>query len=74
MTIKSSLALVIGLLSILLLGIGSLGMMGLNQTNDSFKGVYEDRAVPLGDLALFGPHAAGASQCGNLAYSRTRKR
>ncbi|MBX3618027.1 methyl-accepting chemotaxis protein [Nitrosomonas sp.] len=52
MTIKSSLALVIGLLSILLLGIGSLGMMGLNQTNDSFKGVYEDRAVPLGDLAL----------------------
>lgn len=52
MTIKSRLVLVIGFLSILLVGIGSLGIYGLNQTNDSFRGVYEDRAVPLGELGL----------------------
>ncbi|MGZ0020323.1 methyl-accepting chemotaxis protein [Nitrosomonas sp. wSCUT-2] len=52
MTIKSKLMLVIGMLSVLLAGVGGLGIMGLNQTNDSFKGVYEDRAVPLGDLGL----------------------
>jgi methyl-accepting chemotaxis protein len=52
MTIKSRLILVISLLSILLVGIGSLGIYGLNQTNDAFKGVYEDRAVPLGELGL----------------------
>lgn len=32
--------------------IGSLGMYGLDQTNNSFKEVYEDRAVPLVDLGL----------------------
>ena len=52
MTIKSRLVLVIGMLSILLIGVGSLGIYGLNQTNDSFRGVYEDRAVPLGDLGF----------------------
>ena len=52
MTIKSRLILVIGMLSVLLIGVGSLGVYGLNQTNGSFKGVYEDRAVPLGDLGL----------------------
>ena len=52
MTIKSRLVFVIGFLSALLVAIGSLGIYGLNQTNDSFKGVYEDRAVPLGDLGF----------------------
>ncbi|MER0172124.1 MAG: HAMP domain-containing protein [Nitrosomonas sp.] len=52
LTIKSRLVFVISLLSILLVGIGSLGIYGLNQTNDAFKGVYEDRAVPLGELGL----------------------
>jgi methyl-accepting chemotaxis protein len=52
MTIKSRLILVIGMLSVLLIGVGSLGIYGLNQTNDSLRGVYEDRAVPLGDLGL----------------------
>ncbi|SFF30851.1 methyl-accepting chemotaxis protein, partial [Nitrosomonas sp. Nm166] len=51
-SIKSRLMFVISLLSVLLIGVGGLGIYGLNQTNDSFKGVYEDRAVPLGDLAL----------------------
>ncbi len=52
MTVKTELIIVLGLLSLLLVGVGSLGVYGLNQTNDSFKGVYEDRAVPLGDLGL----------------------
>jgi len=52
MTIKSRLTFVIGLLSMLLIGVGSLGIYGLNQTNDAFRSTYEDRAVPLGDLAL----------------------
>lgn len=52
MSIKSRLILVISLLSILLVGIGGLGIYGLNKTNISFKGVYEDRAVPLGELSL----------------------
>jgi len=52
MTIKSRLILVIGMLSVLLIGVGGLGLNGLSQTNDAFRGVYQDRAVPLGDLAL----------------------
>jgi len=52
MTIKSRLMLVIGTLSLLLIGVGSLGVHGLSQTNGSFKSVYEDRAVPLGDLGM----------------------
>jgi len=52
MTIKSRLVFVIGLLSLLLIGVGGLGIYGLNQTNDAFRGVYEDRAVPLGDLGF----------------------
>ncbi len=52
MTIKSQLMLVIGMLSLLLIGVGSFGVHGLSQTNDSFKSVYEDRAVPLGDLSM----------------------
>lgn len=52
LTIKSRLVFVISLLSILLAGIGGLGIYGLNQTNDAFRGVYEDRAVPLGHLGL----------------------
>ncbi len=50
MTIKSRLILVISLLSVLLIGIGSFGIYGLHHTNDAFKGVYDDRTVPLGEL------------------------
>lgn len=47
MTIKSQLVFIIGFLSVLLIAIGSFGIYGLNQTNDSFRGVYEDRAVSI---------------------------
>jgi len=52
MTIKSQLVFVISFLSVLLMGIGVFSVYGLSQTNHSFKGVYEDRTVPLGDLSL----------------------
>ena len=52
MTVKTELIIVFGLLLALLIGVGSLGVYGLNQTNDSFKGVYEDRTIPLGDLGM----------------------
>lgn len=52
MTIKSRLIFLISVLSLLLATVGSLGMYSLNETNQSFKGVYEDRTVPLGDLGM----------------------
>ncbi|MGB9129090.1 MAG: methyl-accepting chemotaxis protein [Thiobacillus sp.] len=50
LTIKSRLIFVIAFLSVLLVGIGVLGMISLNITNTSLKSVYEDRVVPLGQL------------------------
>lgn len=52
MTIKSRLISVIGLLSILLIGVGSVGIYGMNQMSGAFKGVYDDRVLPLGDLGV----------------------
>jgi len=37
--------LVIGFLSLLLIGIGSLGLYSTNQSNDGLRSVYEDRTV-----------------------------
>lgn len=47
LTIKSRVGLVVGLLSLLLVSVGILGISGLSQSNDAFKG-----AIPLGDLGL----------------------
>lgn len=46
-TIKSRLVIMIGFFSVLLAGMGVLGISGLSQSNDAFKG-----AIPLGDLGL----------------------
>jgi len=46
MTIKSRLIFVISMLSLLLVGVGSLGLFGINQSNSGSKSVYEDRLVP----------------------------
>ena len=40
MTIKSRLVFVIGLLSLLLVGVGGLGLYGINKSNESLRGVY----------------------------------
>ncbi|MBU1225090.1 MAG: MCP four helix bundle domain-containing protein [Gammaproteobacteria bacterium] len=50
LTIKSRLIFVIAFLSVLLVGIGILGMASLNVTNASLKRVYEDRVIALGQL------------------------
>jgi methyl-accepting chemotaxis protein-1 (serine sensor receptor) len=50
LTIKSRLIFVIGFLSVLLVGIGVLGLISLNITNASLKSVYKDRVVSLGNL------------------------
>jgi methyl-accepting chemotaxis protein-1 (serine sensor receptor) len=51
LSIKSRLVFVIGFLSLLLVGIGILGLTSLNSTNGALKSVYEDRTVALGQLA-----------------------
>ncbi len=51
MTIKSRLIAVISLLSLLLVGIGGLGLYGVDQSNQGLKTVYEDRTVVAVDLA-----------------------
>ncbi|MCB1949917.1 methyl-accepting chemotaxis protein [Nitrosomonas sp.] len=52
MTVKSELMVAMGLLTLLLISVGGMGIYGLNLTNSSFKSVYEDRTVPLGDLGF----------------------
>jgi methyl-accepting chemotaxis protein-1 (serine sensor receptor) len=48
--ISTRLAILIGVLATLLLAIGSLGLVGINRSNDSLKTVYEDRVVALDQL------------------------
>jgi len=50
LSIKSRLSFVIAFLSVLLVGIGTLGVLSLNITNDALKSVYEDRVLALGQL------------------------
>ncbi|MBK6387998.1 MAG: MCP four helix bundle domain-containing protein [Rhodoferax sp.] len=49
--ISTRLMILIGVLSALLLGIGSVGLYGISKSNDALKSVYEDRTVPLEQLA-----------------------
>ncbi|HQS57058.1 MAG: hypothetical protein B7Y56_01185 [Gallionellales bacterium 35-53-114] len=50
MSIKSRLIVIIAILSVLLLGIGVLGLSGMNRGNESVRTVYEDRTVALSQL------------------------
>nr|WP_319563906.1 methyl-accepting chemotaxis protein [uncultured Rhodoferax sp.] len=49
--ISTRLSLLIALMSALLIVIGSFGLNGISQTNDALKSVYEDRTVPIGQIA-----------------------
>ncbi|MDP3192393.1 methyl-accepting chemotaxis protein [Rhodoferax sp.] len=49
--IATRLTLLIGILSVLLVVIGSLGLFGIGQSNDALKRVYEDRTVPMSQIA-----------------------
>ena len=48
--ISTRLMMLIGVLSALLVAIGSLGLFGISESNDALKTVYEDRTVPMGQL------------------------
>jgi methyl-accepting chemotaxis protein-1 (serine sensor receptor) len=50
LSIKSRLVFVIGFLSVLLVGIGIMGLTSLNTTNAALETVYKDRVVSLGQL------------------------
>ena len=50
LSIKSRLIFVIGFLSMLLTGIGILGLVSLNAANNALKSVYEERMVTVGHL------------------------
>ncbi|MDP2025929.1 methyl-accepting chemotaxis protein [Sulfuriferula sp.] len=50
LSIKSRLVFVIGFLSLLLTGIGIMGLVSLHSANNSVKAVYEDRLVTMGHL------------------------
>ena len=45
-SIKFRLMFVISILSMLMIGIGALGLYGFNHSNEGLKSVYEDRTVP----------------------------
>lgn len=47
MTLKARLASIIGLLVFLIIGVGLLGLYGMNASNAGLKTVYEDRTIAL---------------------------
>lgn len=49
--ISTRLMLLIGLLSALLVAIGAIGLFGISQSNAALQTVYEDRTIPMGQLA-----------------------
>jgi len=49
--ISTRLIILIGLMSVILIGIGLLGLFGISQSNAGLKSVYEDRTIPLGQIA-----------------------
>src|SRR5665647_389422 len=49
--ISTRLIILIGSLSVLLLFIGTIGLFGISKANDALKTVYEDRTVPMGQIA-----------------------
>jgi methyl-accepting chemotaxis protein len=51
LTVKTRLFLLIGLMSVVMLTLTGLNLYALRQTNQSLRTVYEDRTVPLTDLA-----------------------
>lgn len=49
--ITTRLAMLVGILSLLLIGIGVLGLSGISRTNEALKSIHEDRMVPVGILS-----------------------
>ena len=51
LTIKARLAFVIGFLSLLLAGIGMIGMVGINKANENMNEIYEKHAVAISQVS-----------------------
>ena len=49
--ISTRLITLLGVLSLLLVAIGGMGLFGISASNDALRTVYEDRTVPMGQLA-----------------------
>jgi len=49
--ISTRIVILIGILSVLLIAIGLIGLSGISKSNDALKTVYEDRTVPMGQIA-----------------------
>ncbi|HEV8315059.1 MAG TPA: methyl-accepting chemotaxis protein [Burkholderiaceae bacterium] len=49
--ISTRLLLLIGMLSLLLVGIGGIGLLGIAKSNEALRSVYEDRSIPLEQIA-----------------------
>ena len=49
--ISTRLVMLLGILSALLIAIGGIGLFGISKSNAALKSVYEDRTVPMGQIA-----------------------
>ncbi|MDO8774214.1 MAG: methyl-accepting chemotaxis protein [Burkholderiaceae bacterium] len=49
--ISTRLVILIGILSALLIAIGSVGLFGISHSNEALRSVYEERLVPTGQIA-----------------------
>lgn len=74
LSIKSRLIFMIGLLSVLLIGVGSYGLANLSESNASLKTVYEDRVIALGQLDQYARRLLRANWYLALAASDDAKR
>lgn len=50
--LNMSVKAVIGIMSAIIIAVGGMGLLGTSTTNDSFRNVYDNRTVPLGDLGV----------------------
>jgi methyl-accepting chemotaxis protein-1 (serine sensor receptor) len=49
--ISTQLSLLVGVLSVMLLGVGLMGLWGMNRSNAALKTVYQDRTIPIDQLS-----------------------
>ncbi|MCX7103188.1 MAG: MCP four helix bundle domain-containing protein, partial [Methylobacter sp.] len=52
LSIKTRLTFIIGFLSLMMLILGGLGLLGISKSNDGLRTVYEDRTIPMNQLAI----------------------
>jgi methyl-accepting chemotaxis protein len=52
LNIKSRLKAVIVLMSILMILVGGMGLLGMSQTNEGLRTVYENRTIPMDQIAI----------------------